>query len=103
MFMARLLSRLSLVGTNQVYRTWSRCRYPIRRLARCEGVKILYLNHRGTETQRKGLLISSLCVSAMKMNVPQSKVLRTFSCTVASRRLMGICGESEFCLSPFAF
>src|SRR5208337_2770117 len=31
MFMARLLSRLSLVGTNQVYRTWSRCRYPIRR------------------------------------------------------------------------
>jgi len=30
MFMARLLSRLSLVGTNQVYRTWSRCRYPIR-------------------------------------------------------------------------
>jgi hypothetical protein len=24
---------------------------------------------------------------------PHSKVLRTFSCTVASRRLMGICGE----------
>src|SRR5208282_6513814 len=33
---------------------------------------------------------------------PQSKALRAFSCAVASRRLMGICGEIPFGLRPAA-